>query len=127
MIASLDRLPPADAVPPGPGFVSVTLTFDQFRALLGAVARLQAAVDGVPPAVPASRPAPPPADLTGLQRDALEAAPPPDQRPVTMKRLAALAGYSYSQHFRESVHALVDAGLMVRLRTGFRRAEGVSP
>jgi hypothetical protein len=41
--------------------------------------------------------------------------------PVSVKRLATLAGYSYGSYFREAVRALVDRGLLVRVTGGVRR------
>ena len=59
--------------------------------------------------------------LTRLMRDALEAAPSRLHNPVSVKRLAALSGYSYNSHFRDSVNRLVDLGLLVKLTGGVRR------
>lgn len=74
-----------------------------------------------PPAAGGGTPAPPP--LTDAQRAALAAAPGPSDRPVTLKELARRAGYSAkSNHFRELVNSLVDAGLLVRVRGGVRRS-----
>lgn len=51
----------------------------------------------------------------------LEAAPRFTEKPVTMRRLASLAGYSYSPYFRTAVGHLVDGGELVRNGRGVRR------
>lgn len=63
-----------------------------------------------------------PPRLTQLQLDVLEAAPSRLHHPVSVKKLAALSGYSYSGYFRNEVARLVEAGLLVRLPSGVRKA-----
>lgn len=76
---------------------------------------------------PAPRPAAGPAEVLTRPTDRpvdlaiLRAAPGPTERPVTVKRLAALAGYSDTGHFREAVRLLIDAGRLERVRGGVRR------
>lgn len=52
---------------------------------------------------------------------AYEAAPPADQRPISMRALARRAGYSYATT-RESTRRLIDAGWLARITGGIRRA-----
>lgn len=50
-----------------------------------------------------------------------EATPRRDQRPASMLAISRRAGYSYC-HVRASVRRLIDAGLLVRVTGGIRRA-----
>jgi hypothetical protein len=45
------------------------------------------------------------------------------EKPVTMTRLAKLAGYSYTQWFRDQVNALVESGWLIRSKKGVRLAK----
>jgi len=56
-------------------------------------------------------------DLSEIEQIILEAA---TSKPVTIKKLAALAGYAYTKHFRDAVNSLIDAGQLVRTRCGVR-------
>jgi len=51
----------------------------------------------------------------------LEAAPGSAERPVTIKRLAELAGYAYTKHFRDAVNELVDREWLARTAGGVRK------
>lgn len=66
-------------------------------------------------------PAVPPLKMTGLMEDVMEAAPSRLHHPVSVKKLAALSGYSYNSHFRNAVNRLVDAGLLTKLTGGVRK------
>src|ERR1043165_3843013 len=59
--------------------------------------------------------------LSPVQECALEAAPLPHEKPVTIKHLARLAGYTYTSYFRFAVRRLVDLGLLQRVTGGVRR------
>jgi hypothetical protein len=61
--------------------------------------------------------------LRDVEAAALAVAPLPADRPVTVKRLATLAGYRPTGHFREAVRCLVDRGLLERVRGGVRRRQ----
>jgi hypothetical protein len=60
--------------------------------------------------------------LTNLQRDVLEAAPSRLHNPVSIKKLATLAGYHYGGHFRGAINQLIEWGLLIRLPGGVRKA-----
>lgn len=70
----------------------------------------------VPVVVPAVVPA-----LRDVEAAALHAAPGSTEKPVTVKRLATLAGYRPTGHFREAVRGLIDRKLLERVRGGVRR------
>lgn len=106
------------------------MTADEVRAALRAAAHALAAVsmtydvkihgditsDDMPPPVVL------PMDRRAVESCILEAAPAYSARPITMKQLAKLAGYSYSDWFRREVDALVGAGELIRTGAGVRRA-----
>jgi hypothetical protein len=58
-----------------------------------------------------------------IEQTILEASPRTSDGPITIKQLTRRAGYSYTPYFRDAVAALVDAGLLLRLRKGVRRHE----
>lgn len=64
-----------------------------------------------------------PKRLRPIEETILEACPP---EAVTIKRLAAIAGYCYNQHFREAVNSLIDRGLLIRSSRGVSRPESLS-
>ncbi len=82
-----------------------------------------------PAAPPAPRPRaepeaarePGPSHLPPVQVCALKAAPGPTERPVPVKKLAALSGYRYNSHFRAAATSLIERGLLVRVSGGVRR------
>lgn len=96
-------LPPGSPYPPG--------WADGVRQFLDGLARSPVARDNHPLAI-----------VREIDEAILEAAPRPDAEPVTMKKLARLAGYAYTNYFRDAVNALADAGLLVRSRRGIRRS-----
>lgn len=108
------------------------MTADEIRAALSAAARALAAVSmaydmkihspGGEEAPGDSPPAVLPMERRTVESCILDAAPAAPNRPVTMKQLAKMAGYSYSDWFRREVDALVSAGELVRTSQGVRRA-----
>jgi hypothetical protein len=60
--------------------------------------------------------------LRDIELDILEAAPKPTEPPITMKRLAQVAGYGWNCHYRNAVNALVERGMLARVRGGVRRS-----
>lgn len=76
---------------------------------------------GDEPGNPAGNSAPLPFPLRDVEAAALQAAPGSAERPVTVKKLAVLAGYRDTDHFREAVRQLVDRGYLERVRGGVRR------
>lgn len=52
----------------------------------------------------------------------MQAAPNFHEKPITMRKLARLAGYGYTNHFRHAVAELVDAGKLIRSSRGFRKS-----
>lgn len=76
----------------------------------------------------APAPLPVPMPLNDVEDAAFQASPAHDQKGVTMKRLAKLAGYAYTGHFREAVHRLHDWGFLIVSRRSVRRsASGQTP
>jgi hypothetical protein len=61
--------------------------------------------------------------LAPVKSSILEAAPGPQQCPLGLRALAKRAGYAYSSYFRAAVSELVDAGLLVRITGGVRKAK----
>lgn len=59
-------------------------------------------------------------DLTQLQRDVLEVVAGLNT-PASLAKLARMAGYSYSSHFRAAIGELVTRGLLVRTPAGVAR------
>lgn len=59
-----------------------------------------------------------------VEQCALEAAPSAFEQGITVKELARKAGYALNFHFYESVRILIEAGLLVRVRNGVKRAKG---
>lgn len=59
--------------------------------------------------------------LREVESCAIEAAPRHDEAPVSVKRLAQLAGYSYTAYFREAVNQLLDRGVLVKVRGKVKR------
>ncbi len=61
--------------------------------------------------------------LKEIEKCILEAAPRADAEPMTMVKLARIAGYACTSHFRGHVARLVDVGLLIRLTGGVRKAQ----
>ncbi len=75
-----------------------------------------------PPECPPDATPNPPIEIRDVEECVLEAAPAPGKRAISVKKLAALAGYGYSSYFREKVRKMIDAGLLVRVTGGVRLA-----
>lgn len=65
---------------------------------------------------------PPPPKFTPMQRDIIEAAPSRLHNPISMKKIAKTSGYAYNSYFRAKVDELVEAGLLIRVGRGVRKA-----
>ena len=65
--------------------------------------------------------------LRDIELNILEAAPKPTEPPITMKKLAQVAGYGWNHHYRDAVNSLVERGLLARVRGGIRRLPTRTP